>query len=41
MAGSLPDGADASSSSRVSITVLSVKPVKFGRIFVLVLLGDR
>jgi hypothetical protein len=35
MAGS-PDGADPPCSSRVSITILSVKPVKFGKTFALV-----
>ena len=35
MAGSLPDDTKHLLSSIVSITVLSVKPVKFGKIFVL------
>jgi hypothetical protein len=35
MAGTPPDDTDHPSSSTVSITVLSVKPVKFGRIFAL------
>jgi len=35
MAGTPPDDTEHPSSSTVSITVLSVKPVKFGRIFAL------
>lgn len=35
MAGSTPDDAEHPPSSLVSITVLSVKPVKFGKIFAL------
>lgn len=35
MAGSTPDDAEYPPSSLVSITVLSVKPVKFGKIFAL------
>ena len=35
MAGSLPDDAEDPRSSIVSITVLSIKPVKLGRIFAL------
>lgn len=35
MADTSGDGALPSSSSRVSITVLSIKPVKFGRVFAL------
>jgi hypothetical protein len=35
MPGSSPDHAEDSSQSTVSITVLSIKPVKFGKIFAL------
>jgi hypothetical protein len=35
MPGSSPDHAEDSPSSTVSITVLSIKPVKFGKIFAL------
>lgn len=35
MAGLSPDDAEDSASSTVSITVLSIKPVNFGRIFAL------
>lgn len=35
MAGFLPDDAEDPRSSIVSITVLSIKPVKLGRIFAL------
>jgi hypothetical protein len=35
MAGAPPDDTEHSPSSTVSITVLSVKPVKFGKIFAL------
>ena len=35
MAGSLPDDAEEPRSNIVSITILSIKPVKLGRIFAL------
>ena len=35
MAETPPDDTDPASSSTVSITVLSIKPVKFGRTFAL------
>jgi hypothetical protein len=35
MAGSSPDDAEHPPASTVSITVVSVKPVKFGKIFAL------